>query len=117
VTQNAGRARCVHTVDPCNTMTPNIPLAKIPESQKYLAEGSHRRLYRFSPEDYREVAGIWGHGEVALPGDPPGELEVVDGPPEGGKIHDLTGMASAFAPDYAPEEMFEIATGLYRMSR
>jgi Mn-containing catalase len=97
--------------------TPNIPLSKIPESQKYLDEGSHRRLYRFSPNDYREMAGIWGNGEKALPGDPPGELEVVDGMPEGGKIHDLTGTASAFTPDYAPEEMFEVATKLYKMSR
>ena len=90
--------------------TPNIPLDKIPECQKYLDEGSHRRLYRFSPNDYAEMAGIWGNGETALPGDPPGELEVVDGMPDGGKIHDLTGMASAFTPDYAPEEMFEIAS-------
>ena len=52
-----------------------------------------------------------------MPGDPPGELEVVDGYPEGGKIHDLTGVASAFAPDYAPEEMFEIAKKLYEKSR
>ncbi|MCB4825631.1 manganese catalase family protein, partial [Roseicella aerolata] len=29
--------------------TPNIPLGNIPEAQKYLAEGSHRRLYTFSP--------------------------------------------------------------------
>ena len=72
---------------------------------------------RFSPDDYKEMAGIWGNGEKALPGDPPGELEVVDGMPEGGKIHDLTGMPSAFTPDYAPEEMFEIATKLYKASR
>jgi Mn-containing catalase len=97
--------------------TPNINLDRIPESRKYLAEGVHRRLYRFSPDDYREIAGVWGGGEGALPGDPPGELEVVDGPPEGGKIHDLTGMASAFTPDYAPEEMFEVATKLYAKSR
>ena len=96
---------------------PNIPLGNIPECQKYLEEGSHRRLYTFSPTDYNEMAGIWGGGETALPGDPPGELEVVDGMPEGGKIHDLTGVPSAFAPDYAPEEMFEIATKLYRKSR
>jgi hypothetical protein len=44
-------------------------------------------------------------------------LVVEDGPPEGGKIHDLTGVASAFTPDYAPEEMFEIATKLYQASR
>ena len=97
--------------------TPNIHLSKIPECQKYLNEGSHRRLYTWSPSDYKEMSGIWGSGETALPGDPPGELEIVDGLPEGGKIHDLTGVASAFAPDYAPEEMFEIATKLYKASR
>lgn len=97
--------------------TPNIPLGNIPECQKYLAEGSHRRLYTFSGDDYEEMRGIWGNGEVALPDDPPGELEVVDGMPEGGKIHDLTGVPSAFTPDYAPEEMFEIASKLYKKSR
>ena len=97
--------------------TPNINLSRIPECQKYLDEGSHRRLYTWSPNDYKEMAGIWGNGEQALPGDPPGELIVVDGLPEGGKIHNLTGVASAFTPDYAPEEMFEIATKLYKASR
>ena len=97
--------------------TPNIDLSRIPECQKYLDEGSHRRLYTWSPSDYKEMSGIWGNGEQALPGDPPGELIVVDGMPEGGKIHDLTGHASAFAPDYAPEEMFEIASKLYKASR
>jgi Mn-containing catalase len=97
--------------------TPNINLEKIPECQKYLQEGSHRRLYTFSPNDYKEMSGIWGNGEMALPGDPPGELEVIDGMPEGGKIHQLTGVPSAFTPDYAPEEMFEIAEKLYKASR
>lgn len=97
--------------------TPNINLANIPECQKYLDEGSHRRLYTFSPSDYTEMSGIWGNGEQALPGDPPGELEVVEGMPEGGKIHQFTGVPSAFTPDYAPEEMFEIATKLYKKSR
>lgn len=97
--------------------TPNIPLNRIPECQKYLAEGSHRRLYTFSLDDYKEMAGIWGNGEVALPDDPPGELDVVEGMPDGGKIHDLVGMPSAFTPDYAPEEMYEIAMKLYQKSR
>lgn len=97
--------------------TPNIPLGKIPECQKYLNEGSHRRLYTFSPEDYSEIAGIWGNGETALPGDPKGELEVVDGHPDGGKIHQLAGVPSAFTPDYAPEELFEVAEKLYKASR
>jgi Mn-containing catalase len=97
--------------------TPNINLDKIPECQKYLQEGSHRRLYTFSPDDYRDMSGIWGNGEVALPNDPPGELTVVEGNPEGGKIHQLTGVPSAFTPDYAPEEMFDIAEKLYKASR
>ncbi len=97
--------------------TPNIPLDKISECQKYLAEGAHRRLYTFSPADYKEMAGIWGNGKTALPTAPPGDLEAVDGMPEGGKNHDLTGVASASTPDYAPEEMFEVVTKLYKMSR
>ena len=91
--------------------TPNIPTGKIPECQKYLAEGAHRRLYTFSPGDYRSIAGLW-EGEMALPDDPPGELQVVEGMPDGGRIHDLVGQPSAFTPDYAPEEFYEIATRL-----
>jgi Mn-containing catalase len=97
--------------------TPNINLDRIPESAKYLAEGSHRRLYQFSPKDYKEMAGIWGNGEQALPGDPPGELEVVEGMPDGAKIPELEGTPSAFAPDYSPEEFYEIAAKLYKKSR
>ena len=92
--------------------TPNIDLSKIPECQKYLDEGSHRRLYTFSPDDYTDMAGIWSNDEVALPGDPPGNLEVVKGMPDGGKIHQLAGVPCAFTPDYAPEEMYEIAAKL-----
>ena len=90
--------------------TPNIPTDKIPESRKYLQAGSHRRIYTFSPGDYQALAGVWS-GE-ALPTDPPGPLEVIEGMPEGGKIHQLVGVPSAFTPDYAPEEMFEIAEKL-----
>ncbi len=97
--------------------TPNINLDRIPEAQKYLDEGKHRRLYTFSPDDYAEAAGVWSNDEVALPGDPPGSLEVVEGYPEGGKMPELLGNYGAFAPDYAPEEMFEIASKLYEKSR
>jgi len=96
---------------------PNIPLGNIPECQKYLDEGSHRRLYTFSPDDYTEMSSIWGNGEVALPTDPQGELEVIEGMPDGGKIQQLAGVPSAFTPDYAPEEMLEIAEKLYKKSR
>ena len=36
--------------------------------------------------------------------------------PDGGKIHDLSA-ASVFTPDYAPEEMFEIAAKLTKKMR
>ena len=54
---------------------------------------------------------------MALPGDPAGELEVVAGMPDGGKIQELVGEPSAFTPDYAPEEMYEIAAKLYKAPR
>ncbi len=47
-------------------------------SRYYLDKGSHRRLYRFRPDDYSEMKGSWCNGEMALPGDPPGELEVME---------------------------------------
>src|SRR3712207_5124055 len=47
-------------------------MQQIPECQMYLAEGPHRRLYTFSPDDYEEIAGAWGNGEQALSGDPRG---------------------------------------------
>jgi Mn-containing catalase len=91
---------------------PNIELGNISESQKYLNEGSHRRLYTWGEETYRSMEGIWGGGETALPGDPPGLLEVVHGHPDGGKIPELAGASAAFTPQYEPEEMFEIASKL-----
>lgn len=47
------------------------------------------------------------------PNRPPGNLEVVDGPPEGGKIPELDGNHGAFAP----QEIFEIAAKLHAKSR
>lgn len=96
---------------------PNNNLDRIPECQRFLNEGKHPRLYTNSPSDYNEIAGLWGKGEMALPGDPPGELEVIESAPEGAKIADMTGTASEFTPDYAPQEMFEIAKKLYKISR
>ncbi len=94
--------------------TPNIDLSKIPESQKYLDEGSHRRLYTWGEETYRDMASIWGQGEKALPGDPPGELEVVHGAPDGARIDELQGASAAFTTDYDPAEIFEMAAKLQK---
>jgi Mn-containing catalase len=88
--------------------TPRIPTDKIPECQPHIERGDHLRLYRFSPEDYREIVAVF-NGEHPETGE---ELEVVDGPPEGAEPNDLPAQPAVFAPDYAPEEIGEIAQRL-----
>jgi Mn-containing catalase len=92
---------------------PKIENATFPEAKKYEGMGSHRRLYRFSPNDYRTIGSIWS-GDSR---DGSGPLEVVDGPPQGGNLADLAGISSAFSPEYEPEEIFDIANKLYQQSR
>ncbi|HEX7300566.1 MAG TPA: manganese catalase family protein, partial [Solirubrobacteraceae bacterium] len=88
--------------------TPRIPTKKIPECQPHIERGDHLRLYRFSPDDYRQVGAVFNgpHPETDE------ELEVVDGPPEGAEPNDLPPQPAVFAPDYAPEEISEIAKRL-----
>jgi Mn-containing catalase len=88
--------------------TPRIPTAKIPECQPHIKRGDHLRLYRFSPSDYREIVAVFSgpHPETGE------ELEVVDHPPEGALANDLPPQPAVFAPDYAPEEIKEIAQRL-----
>ena len=88
--------------------TPRIPTAKIPECQPHIKKGEHRKLYRFSLNDYRELAVLF-RGPHPETGE---ELEVVDGPPEGALPNDLPPQTAVFAPDYAPEEIKEIAAQL-----
>jgi Mn-containing catalase len=58
---------------------PDISNKKFPEAKKHEDKGLHQILFRFSPNDYREISKIWGgtHPEDGSP------LKVVDGPPEG----------------------------------
>jgi Mn-containing catalase len=71
-------------------------------------KGKHLKLYRFSPDDYQELAAVFTgpHPETGEP------LEVVDHAPEGFPMHDLPSQPAVFAPDYAPEEIKEIAQKL-----
>jgi Mn-containing catalase len=87
---------------------PKIENVALPESRPYEARGLHRKLYRFSPDDFKEVAAIWT-GE-ALDGS--GPLEVIDGLPEGGEYRPLADSSDAFIPEYHPEEIYEIARKL-----
>ena len=87
---------------------PRIPTAKIPECQPHIERGDHLRLYRFSPSDYLELAAVFNgpHPETGE------NLVVADQAPEGFPPMDLPAQEGVFAPDYAPEEIAEIARKL-----
>jgi Mn-containing catalase len=87
---------------------PRIPTDKIPECKPHIKKGLHRILYRFSLDDYHELSAVW-NGEHPETGD---ELIVEDGPPEGAPAHDLPPQPDVFAPDYAPQDIAEIAQKL-----
>lgn len=89
---------------------PRIENSAFPEARKYENLGFHRKLYRFSPDDYRDIAKIW-NGQAP---DGTGMLEVIDGPPEGGSLPDLAEISSEFAPEFHPAEIYELAQELYR---
>jgi Mn-containing catalase len=89
---------------------PKIENVQLPESKPFIAKGFDRKLYRFSPDDYREVAQVW-QGQ-ALDGS--GPLEVVDGPPEGAAYKPMADVGDAFIPEYHPEEIYEMAQKLYK---
>jgi Mn-containing catalase len=88
--------------------TPRIPTDTIPECQPHIRRGDHLRLYRFSPSDFHELAAVW-RGPHPETGE---DLVVIEEPPEGVPAHDLPDEPSVFAPDYAPEEIAEIAQRL-----
>jgi Mn-containing catalase len=86
--------------------TARIETAKIPECQPHIQRGDHKRAYRFSCDDYRELNAVF-NGVHPETGD---KLEVVDGAPEGAAPNDLPPQPKAFVPDPHPEEIAEIAT-------
>ncbi|SHK28914.1 manganese catalase family protein [Rhodothermus profundi] len=89
---------------------PKIENRRFPEARKYEEAGQHRKLYRFSLEDYRDIAKIW-KGVHPQDGQP---LEVVDGPPPGGPQLDLDEAPEASIPGFAPEELHEVAQRLLK---
>lgn len=88
--------------------TPRIPTDKIPECQPHIKRGEHAKLYRFSPDDYRELAAVW-NGPHPETGD---ELVVVDEAPEGVPANDLPSQPAVFAPDAHPQLIAEVAQKL-----
>jgi Mn-containing catalase len=90
---------------------PNIDNAKFTHTQLWESRGEHAKLYTFSPEDYLNLGGIWSGTADWADG---AELQVVQGHPEGGAAPEGTPNQSGFSPDYAPEEIFDIAARLMR---
>ena len=105
-------ARAVEHLTGANLMkmfpTPRIATDKIPECKPHIERGDHRRLYRFSLEDYRELPAVFNgpHPETGE------DLIVFEEAPEGVPPRDLPPQPAVFAPDYAPEEIAEIAMKL-----
>jgi Mn-containing catalase len=90
--------------------TPRIATEKIPECKPHIDRGDHLRLYHFSPNDYQELSAVY-NGPSPETGE---DLEVFDESPEGFPPRDLPPQPAVLAPDYAPEEIAEIATKLRR---
>jgi Mn-containing catalase len=105
-------ARALERLTGANLMklfpSPRIPTEKIPECLPHIERGDHLRLYRFSPSDYHELAAVFNgpHPETNEP------LEVFEEAPEGALANDLPVQPTVFAPDYAPNEIVEIAAKL-----
>jgi len=106
-------ARALENLTGANLMklfpTPRIPTEKIPESRPHIERGEHLKLYRFSYEDFNEAVAVFNgpHPETGEP------LVVAEEPhPQGAPANDLPPQPAVFAPDYAPEEIQQIAARL-----
>ena len=85
---------------------PRIPTDKIPECKPHIKRGEHLKLYRFSPEDYQELAAVFNgpHPETGE------ELFIAEEvSPEGAPAYDLPPQPAVFAPGPEPKEIEEIA--------
>jgi hypothetical protein len=91
---------------------PRIPTEKIPECRPHLERGSHLTLYRFTPDDYKELVAVFKgtHPETGE------ELRVEHPAPEGFAWPEEPAEEDVFAPDYAPSEIAEIAQKLRRQA-
>jgi len=89
---------------------PNISNNEIPEAKKYHDQDIHTLMYRFSPDDYRDIDKIWkgSHPEDGKP------LTVTDELPKGGPINPGTPEPQVYAPGYHPGELAEIAARLMK---
>ena len=89
---------------------PAIPDSAFKEAQPFTDQGLHGKLYRFSPDDFKDISAIW-HGEHPIDGTP---LEVEDGPPEGGDPADPAEERVVSAPGLDSDHLQEMAQRLMK---
>jgi Mn-containing catalase len=87
---------------------PDTPNDKFPEARKFMDQGYHRIMYRFSPSDFNQLGEIWNGSQVDT-GEP---REVADGPPEGADIPEPGDLPQGFAPGISAEDVAEIGRRL-----
>jgi len=87
---------------------PAVPDSAFKEAQPFTDQGLHGKLYRFSPEDFKDLGAVW-YGEHPIDGTP---LEVVDDIPDGGQQWDPPAEKAVSAPGLNPEDLQEIAQRL-----
>ena len=92
---------------------PDISNKQFPEARQLQDKfGLHQILYRFSPNDYRQISAIWqgAHPEDGTP------LRVEDGPPEGAAPPDLDDepqLTAPIGPDLDPEYLKDVAKRVF----
>jgi Mn-containing catalase len=84
---------------------PEISSTQFPDAKKFMDRDFHRILYRFSPDDYRQIGEIWNSLQAET-GEP---REVQVGPPEGGEVSDHNPSPPIYAPGVNAENIAEIA--------
>jgi Mn-containing catalase len=106
-------ARALENLTGANLMklfpSPAIPTDKIPECRPHIERGLHRCLYRFSPEDFKEIEAVFNgpHPET-------GEDLVIaeELHPQGAPANDLPSQTAVFAPGPDPGMIGEVAARL-----
>jgi len=91
---------------------PDISNKQFPEARKHEEKGLHRILYRYSPDDYKEIVQIWNgtHPEDGS------ELQVQDGPPEGftpPNLPEEPQLTAPLGPDFDQELFQDVAKKLF----
>jgi Mn-containing catalase len=91
---------------------PDISNKRFPEAHKHEKKGLHQILFRFSPDDYKQISEIW-NGKHPEDGSP---LRVEDGPPEGFDPPDLPPepqLTAPLGPDIDSEMFKDVAKKLF----